>query len=379
MQGKVESGSLIAPSGDVLALGLASRRSQHWPRHHALLAILPFLALGGRCWSHAEDALRGRSHLPAMPWLTPRWFGWPAHDAPPTRIEESGARLPGSAGPSGPPSSEDRSPAQHLATLTPALSGVLNLVRRRRAVTGHTPRPSLPWRPTPTAPKSRIQRSPSGGDLISNGSPADRAGPETGMAVQGETGRPETKVPGAVGSLMPRLSAATPAWRLLNVLPGFALGAALADLPAGGARHPTLPRRPAHGGIPFGLPWPRVYGGGVVKPQGRPSAPSLVEAGTLLPLPERKPHAGREPGPYASTPLQGLTMVAGAIGHLVEREVKAEVKRQREEMQSRAPGRPDARSSPMAADVTSDETARLLMQRIRTLAQEERFRSGRLR
>ena len=399
MQGQVESGSAIAPLGGALALGLALRRSQGWLRHRALLATLPFLALGGRWWSHAGGAVRGRGNWPAMPWSTPRWFGWPAQDVPPTRTAESGSRLPGGAASSGPSPSADLGPAQRLETLA-TLAPALRWAGRGAAATSQPPRPGMPWKPTPTTSAGtvvgrelRIQRSPSGATgpagsaPLSNRSPAERAGPETDTAVGGEAGRPETRVPDVVGSLMPRLSAATPTWRLLNVLPGLAFGAAPAGLPAGGARQPTPPRQPAHRVLsaaprratPFGLSWLRVYGGGIVGPQGRPSAPSPVGAGTLPPLPERKPHAGREPGPYAPTSLQGLAVVAGAVEHLVEREVKAEVRRQREEIQSQAPGRPDARSSPMAVDVTSDEVVQALMQKMRALAREERFRLGQLR
>jgi hypothetical protein len=108
-----------------------------------------------------------------------------------------------------------------------------------------------------------------------------------------------------------------------------------------------------------------------------------------VPLPPRahEQDPGREPGPYARTPLQGLALVTGivervvehVVEHVVEREVRTWVERQRQE--AALPGRDGrpAESRPAAPDVTSDEVVRTLMQRMRALAGEERFRLGRLR
>jgi hypothetical protein len=433
--GKGESRSAVAPLGDALPLGLALRRSQRARRHRALLAVSPFLALGRRRWSRVEGMAYGQGSSPAMPWPTPRWFGWPVHDAPPARTEELGPGLPGgavSSGPSPPAAAGQAQRPEALATLVPALrwagqrsgrpiapaltwqplsrlapalSWAQRLARGSPATASHTrsnapPGISVPWKPVPTASTSalantepRMQRSPAGvATLVGRaslpvGSLAERTDPGTAPAVEAPPGGTDARSPGAVHGLTPHSSAVAPPSGILKVLPELALGAAPVSLAAGGARHATPPRQPAHGAVlvaprwamPLGLAWPRVYQRGGIESRSQPSAPSPDEGGFPPPLPERKPHAGREPGPYASSPLQGLTVVADAIERLVEREVRAEVRRQGEAMQSQAPSQPDAASSPAAVDVASDEVARLLIQKIRALAQEERFRLGQLR
>jgi len=96
-------------------------------------------------------------------------------------------------------------------------------------------------------------------------------------------------------------------------------------------------------------------------------------------LPERRPHAGHEPDPYAPRALPGLAVLVDSLERLVKREVRAEVRRQSEERQSQVPSRPKAESNLIAEGVASDEVARLLMKKIYALAQEERFRLGQLR
>jgi hypothetical protein len=73
-----------------------------------------------------------------------------------------------------------------------------------------------------------------------------------------------------------------------------------------------------------------------------------------------------------------LQVVAGSVEGLVERQVAKELHRQREEMQTQAPGPAAVRDRPTAMDIASDEIVRLLLQKMQGLAQEERFRRGQL-
>lgn len=75
-----------------------------------------------------------------------------------------------------------------------------------------------------------------------------------------------------------------------------------------------------------------------------------------------------------------MTAVTGAIETLVARQVKTAVKQQHDELQAQVPSRPVVVDpSIIAATVVSDDIVRRLVQKIHTLAQEERFRSGLLR
>lgn len=267
-----------------------------------------------------------------------------------------------------------------------------NLRQDRPAPAVHTrsstlPRPGMPWKPATTiqagalaGKESRIQRSPADSVPPPDESLAQRAGARMDAAGT-RADRPQVGTPAPASSLTPHLPMVAPTGNLLNVLPGLALGAGPTAPPVGAAGRSPPPQRLPHKATwgqatPSRPPLPPVPGRAFVAPLIWPSTSNPTKAQT--PLPGRQPHAGHEPGPYAPTSLQGLTAIAGAIEHLVEREVKTEIRRQREETQSPA-SRPDAANSPPVVDVTSDEVVRLLMRKMRTLAREERFRLGQLR
>lgn len=194
--------------------------------------------------------------------------------------------------------------------------------------------------------------------------------------------------PGVAGALLP---AAAPPPGFLHVLPDLAIAAAPAGRAASTAQRSSLPQQEsptiARATSPGSLPWPRTGRERDDEPRDLHGAPHTLEPAVPLPPRAHEQDPGREPGPYARTPLQGLALVTGivervvehVVEHVVEREVRTWVERQRQE--AALPGRDGrpAESRPAAPDVTSDEVVRTLMQRMRALAGEERFRLGRLR
>lgn len=76
---------------------------------------------------------------------------------------------------------------------------------------------------------------------------------------------------------------------------------------------------------------------------------------------------------------RGLTVVADAVEVLVQCQVKAAVERQVDATMSQVSSAGPSSGGIKAADFASDEIARALMQKMRDLAQEDRFRCGKLR
>ncbi len=417
-----------------------------------------------------------------MSWPTPRWFGWPAQDAVPTRTVESGSRPPGATSSNEPSPPEKRSPAQGLETLAalapalcwtgrrpghpaaptpawqplariaPALSGALNLARGGPVAASHAPRPTVIRTSPPLDPPRGMGGKPgahpiraegigrASGQLVPQPASLVRA-VGTGERQRHEEQRIASPPRAGVSSRVAQRTwdgteggpgfkagaAAAPAWGLLSILPGLALRAVSAGIPEIRAQRPTEGAGPGAvaktlppldpprgtGGKPGASPM-RAEGTGRTSWQLVPQLASLVRAagtgerqrhkeqgiasppragvsfrvaqqtweGTEggpapgpVPRPERR-QAGREPGPYISSPLQGLNVVTHAVERLVERKVKTEIGRQRK-VQSQAPGPTSAKSRPAAVDINDDETVRRLMQKMHALARDERFRSGR--
>jgi len=377
-----------------------SAASGQMPHPETLAALVPMLRWAGRGSggpTHAgSSAAPTRQPLAALvPML--RWAGrgsgGPTHagsSAAPTR-QPLAALVPmlrwTSRGSGAPPHARSNAPGRPapLARVWQPMAAP-NLKQDRPALAIHAPSSPFP-RPATTiqagalaGKESRIQRSPADSAPLSDGSLAERVGARVDTAGT-RADRLKVGTPTPASNLTPHLPMAAPMGNLLNVLPGLALGAGPTAPPVGAAGRSPSPQRLPHKATwgqatPSRPPLPPVPGRAFVAPLVWPNTPNPTRAQTLLS--GRTPHAGHEPGPYAPTSLQGLTAIAGAIEHLVEREVKAEVRRQREETQSPA-SRPDAANSPPAVDVTSDEVVRLLMRKMRTLAREERFRLGQLR
>jgi hypothetical protein len=69
--------------------------------------------------------------------------------------------------------------------------------------------------------------------------------------------------------------------------------------------------------------------------------------------------------------------MAGAVETMVKREVDAAMHRQQAEPEELLQPT-EQTAAPPAPDLTSDETARQLLRRMRELAEEERFRNGQI-
>lgn len=109
------------------------------------------------------------------------------------------------------------------------------------------------------------------------------------------------------------------------------------------------------------------------------SLPEAADNPEMPPLPEHKLHGGREivaPGPM---PLHGLSLVMETIRHTLKREVAAAIRQRDEEYQSHASGRTSGFDMTAAENLVSDNLVRVFMQKMRKLAEEERFRLGLLR
>ncbi len=428
MQEKVESGMAITPPDSTVMLGLSPWRSRGGPGYDALLEILPFLALGRPGRSRAEALIRSQGNLSTLPWPGLKWFGWPAQASPALRAAEAGLGQGGDRAADTPLPATDSSPTQDRATLpalslmlpqagqrssgsspvqstgpaltgqplarlTPAISGPLIPVRSRPAVTSDSTRLNRPRMSAPLAStaglvnrESRPQRLPAevAGSLVSElrseRLPAEQAGPGTESLAGSQAGRIEASPVDEGSRPEPSSISAGPHQRLLNVLPGLAFGTASPPASTGGDQPAISAQKigseTAQGVAPLGLPWPHQRRKDALEREVGPAPSGRTVADNLPSLPES---GLREPGPYAATPLQTLSVVVDEIKQLVERRVKKEMQIQQEESQARTPIPNEAESRPPAIDVASDEVARRLLQKMQILAQEEQFRQGRLR
>lgn len=109
------------------------------------------------------------------------------------------------------------------------------------------------------------------------------------------------------------------------------------------------------------------------------SSPEAVDTSEMPPLPEHKLHGG--PETVASGPVspQGLSLVLETIRHTMKREVAAAIREREEEAQALASNHPSGPDMTVAENLVSDNIVRLFMQKMRKLAEEERFRLGLLR
>lgn len=87
----------------------------------------------------------------------------------------------------------------------------------------------------------------------------------------------------------------------------------------------------------------------------------------------------QDPGPYARKRLQGLRIDTAAAEKIIEHKVNASIERLKGTLSPQAQRPSEVRFDPMTHIVNNDEVLRRIMQRMHTLAQEERFRIGKLR
>jgi hypothetical protein len=97
------------------------------------------------------------------------------------------------------------------------------------------------------------------------------------------------------------------------------------------------------------------------------------------PSPLPRPANRQEPGPYLQNRLQGLRIETATVERIVERKVDTSVKQLQKTLGSEAQPRTETHPDPTIHDLINDEVIQRLMQRMHTLAQEDRFRMGKLR
>jgi hypothetical protein len=109
------------------------------------------------------------------------------------------------------------------------------------------------------------------------------------------------------------------------------------------------------------------------------SSPSRhLAAPTSRPTIAGEAQNGRELTHYAPSPTQGLTIVTSAIERWMKQAVTAEIKRQKES-ESQQNDRQQEVPAPTTSEYFNDDMVRRLMLRMHDLAQEDRFRMGRIR
>lgn len=351
----------IPPAG-VWAFGLALRRNCRSAHRRALLPMLPFLALARR--PQTGSSVAGGSAL-TLPWLLPGWLAWPSPQPSSTPTGQVFAGEPRAL--------VGRGRAKDLtilATLSPVLRWAAQVSQTTSAVSGG--RAALP---------ASVQ-----------------TGLPTWSSAEYHTGRKrpvlQTDVGGAIGHrnvLLPVRSlsfaaraqeAAISNWehRAFEAQPAPEHEPILsAELPGRGAEEGELPEQDTfpHPGIttPVGAhSGSRERLADEATPHGWPGAAGLART-----LPERQPAVLGQPGPYVTPSPRGLHAVVAGVRQLVEREVAAEINRQRADRPTPPTAQAGVSKRMLEQQLTSDEVVRLLMHKIRALAQEDRFRSGLLR
>ncbi len=88
---------------------------------------------------------------------------------------------------------------------------------------------------------------------------------------------------------------------------------------------------------------------------------------------------GRSPGPFAAPPGQQLTVIGNAIEQSLERKISAAASAHRETSHPPAIEPQEQGLREISEALLSDRVVRLLLRKMDGLAQEERFRLGRLR
>ena len=130
---------------------------------------------------------------------------------------------------------------------------------------------------------------------------------------------------------------------------------------------------------PFALPWLHRQPGEKIESETTPDVAAETHRAQGQRSSRHQRPAIAEPTLSTLKASRELSIVADTVERMVERAVKVQVARQRDQMQARVAHQPDAENHSAHLDVTSDEAARVLMQNLDRLAQEDRFRSGRLR
>lgn len=372
------SGTALAPVHLYAAWGLnlTAQRRKPLLGCRLLRLVAPFLALGGRYWPQAVAA-RSPGLLTAMPWLAPRWLERPEREASPAHANEPVMGPLMAAAPAG-ASPPVRTPRQQQGQPLMALALAAPFAGNLRRWAPSSPSPAEPvghlartkketakmggvFPHTYILPQVLPYRAGTAGQRDNLPVPDSKATDEqTAAGARGE----EAGSPPGFGS-----SSGSMPWRLPNMAP---LGR-----PPGGFRGLTPGTSPA---AFYRIMVPAAPGHRAEQAEllfgSRPEAAAPRER---PPLPEHKLPGGLQtvaPGPVS---LQGLSLVLETIRHTMKGEVAAAIREREEEAQSLASNPANGIDPAAAENLVSDNLVRLFMQKMRKLAEEERFRLGLLR
>jgi len=143
-----------------------------------------------------------------------------------------------------------------------------------------------------------------------------------------------------------------------------------AEFGPGFAAHSVTPAMP-YPTAPVGMRRP-FRGGEEVFPQAGYVDSKTHSAGVHRVSSDLQPMLGQQ------SALPALALIAEAVRNTVKHEMAASMKHE-EEKRTTAPLRTDNEPLSHAAETISDEMGRAVMQKLRSMAEEERFRSGKLR
>ena len=180
----------------------------------------------------------------------------------------------------------------------------------------------------------------------------------------------------------PFLSPATAAWNQLKTVSGIPQGAKTDQSMAEDCKLNTarlLPEASASASL-HELPWPEESKFWGVERKNKMSTLTPTHASGRLSLNEPTPFDGKWDGPLAAKSIRGLGEIVDSIEVMVQREVTKATKRQHATKQAQAQPQMAAHKSKRIRQIANDdEVIQALIKKMRVLAQQERFRTGKLR
>ncbi len=415
----IEMDSPMTALSQGMMLNLVLQSRQQATRYSALLLLLPFLGLHGPLRS---TALENRWRLPAMPWPLLRWFGWAGgvigqpesvssqqlavSDGRNVREQSAVSRQPSAV--SGEwsvvndqrafithhPASSAITPGERLpllALLSPLLfmtkpfgeggqrsksnlvsspaqptqAGEPGQMRGRTAVPNQQPTLAEQSEPFvwPQFMKEGKQVSPTG--LLAREQAVAQPGPisATQMGDELPDRRPLPALPHLPIGQPARSTANLPAEQQLPNLNPALMG--ILGIAVGSEREMNQTVVTRERPLPLSSVHEPIFRQGTIPAVSRPGAA------------QGSPN-GRKPERFASSSIQGLTIITSHLERWLKREVTAEVKRQHEN-ETRLSNQRNEPSLTAVPPPISDDMVRQMMNRMRDLAQEEQFRMGRIR
>ena len=382
--------------GEEMMLNLALQSGQRAAHHQALAAMLPFLGLNRQHLASVQGY--GRSGLSPMPWLVLRWFGWMSKMA-----DQQLPISPNVAAPAGsPPVAAEpalRKDTGEQVSIFPSLSPFVHLGRPGQPVSQlSTPASGENENRTVDPPASPIHfQTQKARTAVNHSEPlvwsqlegvkdktaSPPAAVEDDFVVQARPSHtkrddvlPSRKTgAGQMGLPLDRAAnkSEAPAPQLFPEL-----YPALMGILAAGSGTSARANRSDEGKRPF-------LTSSISEPPFRkeidpaanwPTADTANEAAAQSAEGSSGNRRGPEPDIHLRVP--GLTFVTRTIEALVQREVTAVTKRQRESELQMTNEQNNAPSLAAASPLLHDDMVRQMMIRMHDLTEEDRFRRGRI-